>query len=86
MKVFESLAGPMSIDKLLRAYRAANNLTITQLESKIGHKGKKKFTLKEVIKVARRLDEDEDFYAMVWFMEEARRVGLDVTKYFRDLR
>lgn len=86
MRIIEKLVGPLTIDKLLRAYRSANNLTVAQLERKIRHKGKKKFTLKETIKLAKALNEDADFYALVWFKEEARSAGLDANKYLRDLK
>lgn len=86
MRIFEKLVGPLTIDKLLKAHRHANSLTVEQLERKIRHKRKKKFTLKETLKVARLLGEDEDFYALVWFQEEARRAGLDASRYFRDLK
>ncbi len=86
MRIFEKLVGPLTIDKLLRAYRHANNLSVEQMDKKIRHKGKKKFTLKETLKIARALDEDEDFYALVWFQEEARSAGLDAGKYLKDLK
>lgn len=86
MRIFEKLVGPLTIEKLLRAYRLANNLSVAEMEKRIRHKGKKKFTLKEVIKVARALDEDEDFYALVWFQEEARGAGLEAQKFLKDLK
>lgn len=86
MRIFEQLAGPLTVDKLLKAYRQANNLTVAQMEKKIGHHGKKKFTLKEALKIAKSLEEDPDFYALVWFHEEARAAGLEASKYLRDLR
>lgn len=86
MRILEKLVGPLTIEKLLRAYRSANNLSVTQLERKIRLKRKKKFTLKEVLKVAKALDEDEDFYALVWFQEQARSAGLEAEKFLRDLK
>jgi transcriptional regulator with XRE-family HTH domain len=90
--VFEDLVGPMTIGMLLRAHRVINDFTLAQLERKLKLKkgsltniesGKKRLTLKETIRIARKLEEYEDFYAFVWFQEEARSAGLDFHKYLR---
>lgn len=87
--VFEKLVGPMSIGMLLKAHRTANDLTVAELENKLKltkgalskiESGKKKLTLKEAIKFAKKLNEYEDFFALVWFQEEARDAGLDFLK------
>lgn len=90
--VLEELVGPMTVGMLLKAHRVANSLTAAQLEKKLRlsrgklasiESGKTKFSLKETIKVARKLGEYEDFYALIWFQEEARNAGLDFHKYLR---
>lgn len=90
--VFEDLVGPMTIGMLLRAHRVINDFTQGQLEKKLKLKkgsltniesGKKRLTLKETIRIARKLEEYEDFYAFIWFQEEARSAGLDFHKYLR---
>lgn len=90
--IFEDLVGPMSIGMLLKAHRVANDLTINQLETKLKlskgelskiESGKKRLTLKEALKIAKKLDEYQDYFALVWFQEEARDAGLDFHKYFR---
>lgn len=91
--VFEDLVGPMSIGMLLKAYRVTNDLTQAQLEKKLKltkgslariENGKNRLTLKETVKMAKKLDEYVDFYAFIWFQEEARDAGLDFHKYLRN--
>ena len=90
--VFEELVGPMTIGMLLKAHRVTNAFSTDQIEKKLKltkgelHKlelGKKRLTLKEAIQIAKKLDEYQDFYALIWFQEEARSAGLDFDKYFR---
>ncbi len=91
--VFEDLVGPMTVGMLLKAHRVTHVLTIAQLEKKLKfakgelariESGRKKLTLKETLKIAKKLEEYQDFYALVWFQEEARSAGLDFQKYFKN--
>jgi transcriptional regulator with XRE-family HTH domain len=90
--VYEELTGELTVGKLLHAYRTTNSLTIPQMEKKMGltkgellrvEGGRKKLTLKEAIKYAHKLREAEDFYAEIWFREEARAAGLDPDKFLK---
>lgn len=90
--LFEKLVGPMTVGMLLKAHRVTHALGPADLERKLKltpgelsllESGKKRITLKETIKIAKRLGEYEDFYALVWFQEEARSAGLDFHKYLR---
>lgn len=91
--VLEKLIGPMSIGMLLRAHRLAHGLSFEQLEKKLKlphgslpklEVGKIKLSLKETIKVAKKLEEFEDYWAMIWFQEEATNSGLDYHKYLKN--
>lgn len=91
--VFEKLVGPMTVGMLLNAHRVTHDMTVGQLEAKLKlakgtlhslETGKKRLTLKETIKIAKKLEEYVDFYAFVWFQEEARDAGLDFHKFLRD--
>ena len=90
--IYEELTGELTVGKLLHAYRTTNSLTIPQMEKKLGvvkgellrlEGGRKKLTLKEALKFAQKRREAEDFYAEIWFREEARAVGLDPDKFFK---
>jgi transcriptional regulator with XRE-family HTH domain len=90
--VFEKLVGPMTIGMLLKAYQVTNDLTPEQFAKKLKltkaellklESGKERLTLKDTIKIAKKLEEYKDFYALVWFQEEARSAGLDFHKYLR---
>ncbi len=91
--IFEKLACPMTVGMLIKAHRVIHDLTVVELEKKLKlgkgelvkiESGKTKLTLKETIKIAKKLEEYEDFYAMVWFQEEARDAGIDFKKYLKN--
>ena len=48
-----------------------------------GNCGRKHLSLKETLALARKLEEYEDFYALVWMKEQAREAGLDLAPYLR---
>jgi transcriptional regulator with XRE-family HTH domain len=90
--VFEKLVGPLTIGKLLRAYRTANDMTAAELERRLRltkgsvsliENGKKKLTLKEMVKLARKLEESEDLYVLAWLKQQARDAGLDPERFLR---
>lgn len=92
ISVFEKLAGPLTVGKLLRAYRTANALSVTEVERRLKlskgtitqlESGKKKLPLKETLKLARKLEEAEDLYALAWLKEEVLEAGLDPGRFFR---
>jgi transcriptional regulator with XRE-family HTH domain len=91
--VFEKLTGPLTVGKLLKAYRVTHALTVAELERKLRlsrgtlsnvENGRKKLTLKETVHLARKLEEYEEFYAIVWIKEQARDAGLNLDPYLRD--
>ncbi len=85
----EKKIGPMTIGKLIRSYRTSNELTaqavaeilevnrsfITNIEN-----GRKHISLEMVLKIAKKLKESPELYALVWFEEEARRGGVSFEK------
>lgn len=90
--VFEKLVGPLTVGKLLKAYRVIHSLSVHELERKLRfpkgtlthvENGRKKLSLKETVSLAKKLEEYEDFYALVWMKEEARAAGLDLDAFLR---
>jgi transcriptional regulator with XRE-family HTH domain len=92
--VYEELTGPLSIGTLIHGYRTTNNLTAAQLERKLGlprgvisklERGQKHCSLKEALNYAKRLKDDQDFYAEVWLRSQLREVGLDPSRFLRSV-
>jgi transcriptional regulator with XRE-family HTH domain len=95
MTIFEDLSGPLTIGALIKAHRTSHDLSQEQLAKKLKttkalvqqvENGKKKLTLKETLKWAKKLEEFEDFFAIVWFKSEAREAGLDFSQFLRKAR
>lgn len=91
--VFEKLVGPMTIGMLLKAHQVTHDLTGEQLAKKLKltkgellklESGKERLALKDTLKIAKKLEEFEDFWALIWFQEEARNAGLDFHKYLKN--
>jgi transcriptional regulator with XRE-family HTH domain len=88
-KFLEQLVGPMSIGKLIRAYRVSHELTLQELADKLGvtrgfvsniEMERKPLSLDKTLEIAKKLKESTDLYASVWFETQAREAGLDFKK------
>ena len=93
-KMYESLTGPLNVGKLLHAYRTTNNLSAEKMEKKLHltkgslsmlESGKKKISLEQAIHFAKKLKDDQDFYAEVWLRDFVRAAGLEPDKFIRSL-
>lgn len=92
INIFEKMIGPLTVGKLLKAYRTANALTAAEVDRRLRlskgtisklESGKKKFSLKETVKLARKLEEAEELYALAWLKAEAMEAGIDPERIFR---
>lgn len=88
-KFLEQLVGPMSVGKLLRAYRVAHDFTLQELADKLNvtrgfisniEMERKPLSLDKTLEIAKKLKESTDLYASVWFETQAREAGLDFKK------
>ena len=93
-KFLEKMVGPMTVGKLLRAYRTQNDLSAQELADKLGvtkgfisnvETGKKDISLEKALELAEDLGESKDLYAGVWFESQARSAGLDFKKVIKKL-
>lgn len=92
--VYESLTGPLSVRALLHAYRTTHVLTLSQMEKKLGlpqgklskiESGKMKPSLRDAVRFAHKLKDDEEFYVEVWLRNEVREAGLDPDHFVKSL-
>ncbi len=92
INIFEKMIGPLTVGKLLKAYRTANALTTAEVEQRLSlskgtilklESGKIKLSLKETVKMARKLEEADDLYALAWLKAEALDAGVDPERIFR---
>jgi len=95
MTIFEDLSGPLTIGALVKAHRTSYDLSQEQLAKKLKttksfvqqiENGKKKLSLKETLKLAQKLGEFTDFFALVWFETEARDAGFDFNQFINQNR
>ncbi len=93
-KFLEKMIGPMTVGKLIRAYRTQNDLSAQELADKLGvtkgfisnvETGKKDISLGKALELAEDLGESKDLYAGVWFESQARSAGLDFKKVIKKL-
>lgn len=92
INIFEKMIGTLTVGKLLKAYRTANALSAADVEKRLKlskgtilniESGKKKLSLKETVRIARKLEEAEDLYALAWLKAEAVEAGIDPERIFR---
>jgi hypothetical protein len=92
--VYEELTGPLSIGTLIHGYRTTHHLTAAQLERKLRlpkgvvsklERGLKHCSLKEAVNYAKRLKDDQEFYAEVWLRSQLREAGLDPSRFLRSV-
>lgn len=89
LKFLEKIAGPLTVAMLFRAYRKSNDMTLQDMAdlldvskgfvSNIEH-NRKKLSLEKTLEFAAKMKESKEFYAMVWFEDQARESGLNFTK------
>lgn len=85
-KVVENIIGVVTVGSLIKSYRRTHELTLNQMAKILKmakpklqkvESDKQRLSLKEVIKLADKLEEPKAIYAKVWCEEEVKRVGLD---------
>jgi transcriptional regulator with XRE-family HTH domain len=88
LKFVESFTGPMTVGILFSAHRTGWDMTQKDLAKKLGvtvgfisniETGKKRLTLETLLSYCRKLDESEKYWSIVYFKEEARRAGLEIS-------
>jgi transcriptional regulator with XRE-family HTH domain len=88
-KILENMVGPLTIGKLIRNYRRRNDITLEVLAIKLNvtkgfisniETGKKSISLEKCLEIAKSLKHSKEFFANVWFQEQARNAGLDWKK------
>ena len=86
VKFMEELAGPMTVGKLIRAFRTRNDLTLAELGEIIGQavsyvsdleRDKKSVSLAQVKDIAERMGESVEHYARVWIKQELCEANID---------
>lgn len=90
--VYEELTGPLSIGKLLHAYRITNDLSLEDMASKLSipstylsklEEEVMEPDLKETLKFAVCLHEDEDFYVEIFLRNLLRKSGLNPSHFIK---
>jgi transcriptional regulator with XRE-family HTH domain len=93
-KFLEKINGPLSIGKLIRAYRTANDISLQELALTLGvtkgyvsniETGKKEVSLDKALMIGEALGESREIYARVWFEEQARSAGIDFKKVLKKM-
>jgi transcriptional regulator with XRE-family HTH domain len=86
VKFMEELAGPMTVGKLIRAFRTRNDLTLAELGEIVGQgvsyvsdleRDKKSISLAQVKDFAERMGESVEHYARVWIKQELSEANID---------
>jgi transcriptional regulator with XRE-family HTH domain len=85
-KFMDDLNGPMTVGKLIRAYRTRLDLTLAQLGGIIGQsvsyvsdleRDKKSISLAQVKDIAERMKESVEHYASVWIRQELHEAKIN---------
>lgn len=88
----EQLIGPVTIGSLIKVFRSTHELTLNDLSKKLKlskeelqkiESSSTQLSLKEVIMIAKKLDEAKHVYARVWCEEQLSRVGMDFDDIMR---
>lgn len=92
--MYEQLTGPLSIGKLLHAFRATHEWTLEKLAAKLSMPPEKLANieneiiypdLEQTISFAQLLHEEEDFYVEIFLRDLLRRSGLNPSSYVKSL-
>lgn len=87
-------SGPLTIGRLIRAYRILNDITVNELATGLDltktyvsnvETGRKIISLDQALNICKRLKESKDVYAQVWFEEQSRNAGLDFKKLVKKM-
>ena len=88
IKILEELVGPPTVGMLFSAHRTGWDMTQRDLAKKLGvtvgfisniETGKKRISLEKLLEYCRRLNESETFWMIIYFKEEARRAGKEIS-------
>jgi transcriptional regulator with XRE-family HTH domain len=86
--------GPVTIGTLLRVHRTRHGLTQVRLANSLGlsikllssiENSKKNISLEKTLKIAHKLRANREFYACIWFEDEARRNGISLERIMKAL-
>ena len=92
--MYENLTGPLSIGKLLHAYRMTHEWSLEKLAEKLSITAQdlseieneiKYPTMDEALDYSHRLHEDEDFYVEIFLRDLLRRSGLNPSAFVKSL-
>jgi len=92
MKLLEKKVGPVTVGMLLRAHRTRNDLSQLELaqilNATVGfisniETGKKHISLEKTLDIAKKIGSSKEFFASIWFQEEARINGLSFEKIIK---
>ncbi len=92
--IYEELTGPLSIGKLLHAYRITNDLSLKEMASKLSipstylskiEEEVMEPDLKETLNFATRLHEDQDFYVEIYLRNILRKSGLNPSHFIKTI-
>lgn len=93
-KYLESLIGPPTVGRLIRAYRTQHDISTQELATILGvtkgyisniETGKKDISLDKALHICEALGEVRELYAHVWFEEQSRNAGLDFKKVIKKI-
>jgi antitoxin HigA-1 len=85
-KFIESLIGPMTVARMIRAYRTTNDMTQAQLAKKLKvtvsyisdlENDRKDISLKQAKEIATKLGDPPALYVRIWLEQKIREVGLE---------
>lgn len=91
-KILEKKIGPLTVGRLIRAYRTMHDMTAEELALKLSvtrsfisniESGRKHLSLEKTLQIAQHLKEHKEFYALIWFEEEARKSGINFDKIIK---
>lgn len=92
MKYLEKKVGPVTVGMLLRVHRTRNDLSQVDLAKILGvtvgfisnvENDRKHLSLEKTLEIAKKLGSSKEFYASIWFREEAEINGLSFEKIIK---
>jgi transcriptional regulator with XRE-family HTH domain len=92
--MYEQLTGPLSVGKLLHAFRSTHEWSLEKLASKLSMSSSDLLKLEnevsfpdldQTMNYAQILHEDQDFYVEIFLRDLLRRSGLDPSSYVKSL-
>lgn len=92
MKILEKKVGPVTVGMLLRVHRTRNDLSQGELAQILQvtpgfisnvENSRKHLSLEKILEIAKKLGSSKEYFASVWFQEEARNNGLSFEKIMK---